>query len=121
LFVTNDTELAVASETLVMRWPHAPGLTSNESIMIPNEAESLNSLTTDAMNAIDMDDQDNEEASEASAAIPQDISEEEIFHCQYSCGKSFPKKYLRNKHHKVHCPPHVCPYCDKRFAVVRDK
>jgi hypothetical protein len=33
-------------------------------------------------------------------------SSEDISPCLYNCGKVFRKKHLRNKHHKVHDPPH---------------
>jgi hypothetical protein len=66
-------------------------------------------------------------AGEASSITPEEVSspnsdlDDPILPCQYGCGKNFLKPYLRNKHHKVHNPPHSCPYCDRRFAVSRDK
>jgi hypothetical protein len=47
-------------------------------------------------------------------------SSDAILVCKYGCGKEFSKPYLRNKHHKVHNPPHACTHCDWRFAVTRD-
>jgi hypothetical protein len=47
-------------------------------------------------------------------------SSDEEFPCQYNCGKFFTKKFLRNKHHKVHAPPHACDFCRMRFPVKRD-
>ena len=66
-------------------------------------------------------------AGEASSITPEEVSspnsdlDDPILPCQYGCGKNFLKPYLRNKHHKIHKPPHSCPYCHRRFAVTRDK
>jgi hypothetical protein len=66
------------------------------------------------------DDLENEASKESSGTVG-DVSEGENLPCEYGCGKSFSKSYLRNKHHKVHNPPYACSCCDKRFSVLRDK
>jgi len=48
-------------------------------------------------------------------------SSDDDWPCEYNCGKFFRKKFLRNKHHKVHDPPHACSFCPMRFPVKRDK
>jgi hypothetical protein len=58
---------------------------------------------------------------DTSAENTPSTSSDEAWPCEYNCGKFFRKKFLRNKHHKVHAPPHACTFCAMRFPVKRDK
>jgi hypothetical protein len=64
--------------------------------------------------------EDEDMAGDAVSPTSTDSSVEEALPCLWNCGKVFFKKYMRNKHHKVHDPPHACLYCSRKFAVTRD-
>ncbi|XP_061589472.1 zinc finger protein 260-like isoform X2 [Cololabis saira] len=41
-----------------------------------------------------------------------------LFKCP-SCGKTFVRKCLMERHNLTHTKPHSCPQCGKRFSVIR--
>jgi predicted flap endonuclease-1-like 5' DNA nuclease len=87
------------------------------------DEKSSDQMVQNGLHAADMAKSASESSSQSATPLPAfkaDAPSEDI-KCLYGCGKKFSKSYLRNKHHKVHNPPHDCPYCGRRFAVTRDK